>query len=223
MKKLLQSALQHMGIICVVMLGFFLIAYNILNDADIKDFASLTKRPAPVTEPTTQPDIPNKGTPKPEHPPKREGEVQNYVLFNHAPFGNKTVVTGIQYASTATNTIERQWCYLTVADPDSGQSKQLELARISSNGVGSVTNFTPKALSNFDLTEESALKLIASHCRFQKHNSKPLKQQKGKPDVKPSQRPAVRRYAWPAFPRRVPLERYAYAFHCTKYRCAAFG
>ncbi len=99
--------------------------------------------------------------------PRRGDEVRNFVLFTEVKYGRRIVVTGIEYGSSLDRRMQSQWCYLSDHGTSGNVVPRLPLAEVSRDGVKAVPSFAPSALSQFDLTDESARALIASHCRFQ--------------------------------------------------------
>lgn len=221
MKPFLQACLKNFGVTLVVLLGLFLIAFNILNGPGFNRWlGKAIKNWENKREQTLSRSL-LKAPPKPPDR-QRKGEVQNYVLFTRVPYGTRVVVTGIRFGSTHTNRVAKQWCYLSDKHSHGGQVKNLELAKINKNGVLSITRFTPDSLKAFELTKKTVAKLILSHCRFV-HPSSKNQPRKGKKHVQPRERNAVRRYTGPDLSRRPALDRCPYDRHRPRLRCAAFS
>lgn len=94
-------------------------------------------------------------------------EVRSYVLFINVPYGIWSVVTGTQYVSTHRQTIDSQWCYLRKSS-DAGEAQtQLPLASTIGDEPPTIPQFDEESLVSFNLTDERARALVATHCRFQ--------------------------------------------------------
>lgn len=152
MKHPRRSFSQAAALAAVVSFGLFLVAFDILKGVDWSLPDVLQKILSGVSDVMR---------------PRRGDEVRNFVLFTEVMHGRRIVVTGIEYGSSRNRHIQSQWCYLSDHSSSGNVVPRLSLAEVSGEGVKSIPAFTPSALSQFDLTDESARALIASHCRFQ--------------------------------------------------------
>ncbi|WP_346894816.1 hypothetical protein [uncultured Roseibium sp.] len=175
MKRVFSNLTWGTAIVAVLGFSLFLVAFSILNAAGFStgDFFPDLRKPA------TPPPIAENS--------HRKDEVVAYTLFTTVRYSSFPVVTGTQYASTSNPVIEAEWCYIST-EADSGEvTEKLVLANVDGTGILSVPTFSTKALKTFNLTRNSALSLMGTHCRFRSRitGGNPIQPQKSQPNRRP--------------------------------------